>query len=162
MVATRTLVHTERFDIGIDPKGDAIRIALEFSDAGDATILTQLSLRQSDDEARWAGIGRVDVDKFVKGKLVFEDSREASVEDESLTLDFREIANGDHLALASGLERLGAVHYVSADRLGPQDFSSGRMIRTSSQWGCVGSERRRFSTRFASRTGLSRPAIRDS
>jgi predicted ATPase len=116
--AFREVRHRDR------PKSDPVRIGLEFSDPNDVTTTTRLALRQSDDEARWAGIGRIEVEKFADPEVIIEDSRQASESQPFLTLDFREqgVQYPDALALASGLARLGRVHYVSADRLGPQDF----------------------------------------
>jgi len=106
------------------PKGDSTHLGIEFSEPGEITTTTRLSLKPEDDEARWAGIGKLEVEKLQGTRVIIEDSREASEAQPYLMLDFREqkILHEDRLALASGLERLGRVHYVSADRLGPQDF----------------------------------------
>lgn len=113
--AFREVQHRDR------PKGDLIHLGFEFTDPGRVTTNTQVYLQHSDDEARWARIARVEVEKLVGNDVTLEERRAAPDGENSLSLDFREHA-GDQLALASGLDRLGRIHYVSADRLGPQDF----------------------------------------
>jgi predicted ATPase len=105
------------------PKGEPVQIGLELSDP-DTTATTRLFLEQSDDAARWAGIVKIEVERIAGAKSIFEGSEEPPKGEQFLTLDFREQATPreDRFAIASGLERFGRVHYVSADRLGPQDF----------------------------------------
>lgn len=104
------------------PKSEPIHLGFEFSSPGKTTT-THIYLQQSDDNARWAGICKLEVEKLEENKVIFEETLEAPVET-FLTLDFRDhnTSREAKVALASGMQGLGRVHYVSADRLGPQDF----------------------------------------
>jgi predicted ATPase len=105
------------------PKSEPIHLGFEFSGPGNTTATTHIYLQQSDDKARWAGICKVEVEKIEENQVIFEKSLE-SLPGAFLTLDFREqgTSGAAEVALASGMNGLGRVHYVSADRLGPQDF----------------------------------------
>ena len=80
-------------------------------------------MQQGDDEARWAGIQRLDVEKLNGSDILFEESYKGDPE-QFLTLDLRNHGTPGEAqrAFAPSLQQLARVHYVSADRLGPQEF----------------------------------------
>lgn len=117
------------------PPGDLVYIGFEFSDPV-TTTRTGLWIDQPDGNERWGGLKRLEVESFKNGQL--EPKLEFTAElGRWLTLDFHQQSsdalrcldnvNGGLqfnplIANKSYLQELGRVHYVSADRLGPQDF----------------------------------------
>ena len=112
----REVQHRDR-RVGVEP----ITISFEFADDATNATVTSLVLEQRDGNERWAGIARIEVERFDGNKCVFQDSREPDDTDDYVILPF-DGASADKLGRFSRLGDLTHVHYVSADRLGPRDF----------------------------------------
>lgn len=99
---------------------EAVTLAFEFT-SDDAASLTTLELQQKDGAERWAGITRIEVECFAGSETTFHEKRTPDQPGGPVRL-FLGAGMQDEIARRSRLAELGRVHYVSADRLGPQDF----------------------------------------
>lgn len=98
------------------PRGEPVQMAFEFDDLLGSVTTTRLWLQQDNDDSRWAGMTKVEVELVVGNCLQSIIPRNPPEDVQHVSLDLRTMDRDTEL------ERLGRVHYVSADRLGPQDF----------------------------------------
>ena len=105
-------------------KGEHIGLGFEFTNPGpdgseESVSSVQLSLAHESDDVRFAHLYRIEVRQSCGRDILFERVTESAKGKGRLQLDLGD--ETDKLATTSQLQQLSRVHYVSADRLGPQN-----------------------------------------
>lgn len=124
-------------------KGDHIALGFEFTDPsddrGDEMISNlRLSLAYESDDVRFMHIQCVEVERRRGRGVLFEEARERVPGDPPLQLNLGD--KDDKLATASQLLRLSRIHYIGADRVGPEeifrrsDIDRGFVVGARGEW----------------------------